>query len=262
MITVEPQRSSSIQRGRGRERERSITPIQPHKADQVLPGHPLADAKRRNSMHQHKEGQAYDIPCLLENSTAPQAACLPRCQAQHPHAGAMEGGPGAVPNRPNPPSAPPPRSQTWNGQLLARGPSGSSLGRGLSPRPSPHHSVPTAAPQPRPPAPHAGGGNRGAASAARAGRLAAARAAEHCSLGIVVRLICSEATSLLTSFGWTLEVMCAARADGPTYYTPAEVRAGPSSAGLSLHGVGECDPRMQMCLETALAMLLRCARHP
>ena len=27
---------------------------------QVLPGHPLADPKRRNSAHQYKEGQAYE----------------------------------------------------------------------------------------------------------------------------------------------------------------------------------------------------------
>ena len=26
----------------------------------MLPGHPLADPKRRNSVHQHKEGQAYE----------------------------------------------------------------------------------------------------------------------------------------------------------------------------------------------------------
>ena len=40
-------------------RERDITYPAP-RLIQVLPGHPPADPKRRNIVHQYKEGQAYE----------------------------------------------------------------------------------------------------------------------------------------------------------------------------------------------------------
>ena len=46
---------------REREREREVLHVSSHtRLIQVLPGHPLADPRRRNSVHQHKEGQAYE----------------------------------------------------------------------------------------------------------------------------------------------------------------------------------------------------------
>ena len=52
--------SSSVLCGRGREGERVLHLSSHTRLMQVLPGHPLADPKRRHSMHQHKERQAYE----------------------------------------------------------------------------------------------------------------------------------------------------------------------------------------------------------
>ena len=44
-----------------RESETEVLHLSSHtRLIQVLPGHPPADPDRKNSMHQHKEGQAYE----------------------------------------------------------------------------------------------------------------------------------------------------------------------------------------------------------
>ena len=57
-MQVHPHMTSFAQRER--ERERVLRLSSHTRLIQVLPGHPLADPQRRNSMHQHNEGQAYE----------------------------------------------------------------------------------------------------------------------------------------------------------------------------------------------------------